>query len=215
MYLITNTVNGKVYVGQTIGHLYDRLKQHRFHARRGTKHHLYSAMRENPAVFETSVIARTDTQVSLDNLEQLYVILFRSDNREFGYNLLPGGGGRRHSEETRAQLSESHKGKSHHSPEWRAELSRRMKGNKFGYLPKPGRISPPQTEEHKAKRSAAMKRAYQNPELREKLSKAHMGIKHTEEAKAKMRAAKQKFRASDNESAGTESSINTDKPLIQ
>lgn len=217
VYLIVNTDNGKVYVGQTIGHLYDRWKQHRFLARQGRKHHLYSAMREKPSAFKIILIAKTESQEALDNIEKLYVILFRSDNREFGYNLLPGGNGRSHSEETRRQLSESHKGKSHHTQEWREELSRRMKGNKFGYLAKgkPTRRGP-HSEEHKENQRAGQIRRFSDPNQRAKQALVWKGRKHTEESKNKMREAHAKrISTSERCVAGAESRINTDKPLVQ
>ena len=46
IYKITNTVNGKIYVGQTVRTLEERKWQHINTAKNGHKNHLYNAMRK-------------------------------------------------------------------------------------------------------------------------------------------------------------------------
>jgi len=103
---IATSPSGKSYVGQTTGRLSARWSNHASCARIGRKSKLYSALRKYPADQWTVVVAsRARTQEQLDAQEQFLIKMFGD------YNLMPGGLGGKHSEETRAKMSASHKGK--------------------------------------------------------------------------------------------------------
>lgn len=92
IYKITNTVNGKIYIGLTTVSVEHRWKQHCQTAKRGSNKHLYFSMRkygiEN---FKIEQIDSTDNFEELGNLERKYIKEYNSANPCFGYNITHGG----------------------------------------------------------------------------------------------------------------------------
>jgi hypothetical protein len=91
IYLITNSQNGKQYVGLTIGTLQDRLKQHFASAKKGRKAPLPNAIQKyGEDAFSISLI-RADAR-SYDELqEQEIQEIARRDTTKNGYNSAIGG----------------------------------------------------------------------------------------------------------------------------
>lgn len=90
IYKITNTVNGKVYIGQTVRSLDVRFQEHLRCADNGDGYYLHAAIRKyGKDNFEISTIAETDDPDILNELEIYYIRKFHSDIS--GYNLAPGG----------------------------------------------------------------------------------------------------------------------------
>jgi predicted GIY-YIG superfamily endonuclease len=90
IYLITNTVNGKVYVGQSIN-LQGRLWSHLSKLRKGTHHnrHLLAAVKKyGIEKFTFEVLCECSVE-ELDQKEQRYLDLLKSYDREIGYNVCP------------------------------------------------------------------------------------------------------------------------------
>ncbi len=109
IYLIRNTVNGKVYVGQTQQSLAQRKSEHLSRHERGERDHkLYLAMKKHGAEnFYFEEFCSAVSQEHLDALEVQVIAQFNSYNR--GYNSNPGGNGV--SEETKVKLSKIFKGR--------------------------------------------------------------------------------------------------------
>lgn len=133
IYLITNQINEKVYVGQTSQSLKDRWIQHcdpNSHCR-----HLKSAIAKyGPDRFSMVSLGKAATQEEATNLEDLWIILFDSRNREHGYNISmagPGAKGYTHSEESKAAIGRAHRGKII-SEETREKLRQANLGKKHG-----------------------------------------------------------------------------------
>ena len=119
VYKITNMINGKVYIGQTIN-WEERRKQHIRAGKadmtvcKNTTYQmsLYDDMRKYGVenfVFE--VIQEVETLDELDAYEIVYIRKYRSNHPKFGYNVSYGGHPtHRISAKQRKRLSESHKG---------------------------------------------------------------------------------------------------------
>lgn len=149
IYKITNKINGKVYIGQTIHSLSYRKSQHLRCANNGVDRHLYNAMRkygiEN---FEFEEIDRADNIDDLNYLETYYIIQYDSVRK--GYNMCYGGDNnvmfsdivyqkhleRVRSKEIRNKVSEGMKKKiakgEFFTEAHRKKLSDKAKGNKNG-----------------------------------------------------------------------------------
>lgn len=119
IYLITNNANGKVYIGKLEHYKYldtyfgDQITR----AMKGSKAKpfLYNAIRKHkPENFSVKQIDQTDTHEKLCKLETKWIKEYKSNNPKYGYNLTEGGEGNpghKVSEEARAKIGASHKGK--------------------------------------------------------------------------------------------------------
>lgn len=133
IYLITNKINGKVYIGQTSQTLRDRWTQHCDPT--SNCRHLRSAISKyGRDSFSMERLGRVDTQEEATNLEDIWIILLDSRNREYGYNISkagPGAKGYTHSEEGKAAIGRAHRGKII-SEETREKLRQANLGKKHG-----------------------------------------------------------------------------------
>lgn len=129
IYKITNTIDGKIYIGQSIDikhrrccHEYDLKNQ------RHKNPHLQRAYNKNPDAFVFEIEC-TCKEEDLNNLEVFYIQKYNSTDPRLGYNLDAGGGGQgRMSEETKKKLSQSKIGNQSMkgiklSDEWKKHLS--------------------------------------------------------------------------------------------
>ena len=91
IYKITNTVNGKVYIGQSVN-IYKRWERHKL---LGTscnisnpehKYPLYMAMRKYGIDYFKFEIIDQCSQEDLNNLEEQYIRQYNSDSSSYGYN---------------------------------------------------------------------------------------------------------------------------------
>lgn len=94
VYIITNTSNGKYYVGQTKLTLRKRWSGHRRRAEEGSNTHLSAAIRMyGKDAFTMEQIGSVGTHGEANNLERLWIILLDCCNPQLGYNLTYGGEG--------------------------------------------------------------------------------------------------------------------------
>ena len=113
IYLITNLVNGKQYVGQTTFSLRVRFQRHLNNARHPGKKdaYFYRALRKyGKHNFEISLLCSCGSKSELDLMEDLYIALYDTLNSEVGYNCRRGGANGKFSEESKKRCSESKKG---------------------------------------------------------------------------------------------------------
>jgi group I intron endonuclease len=107
VYLITNKVNGKVYVGQTTYADPDkRWSVHKALAKNGSDGcpKLLRAMRKHGIdSFTFEVLVSTSTQEDLDKFEIEFIEKYNSIKT--GYNVKEGGSRGKHSDETKAKMS--------------------------------------------------------------------------------------------------------------
>ena len=161
IYKITNLINGKVYIGQTIQGLKQRWKQHKNHS----KYHdflLYRAMKKygnNNFKIEQIDVAYSKEQ--LDAKESYWIEKYNCLSPN-GYNCLSGPTGTpKVCEITRKKLSKASK-RMWKNPEYRKKISKALKGKKLGDF----------TEEHKEKISKSLTGRTLTNEHRKKIGRA-------------------------------------------
>lgn len=105
IYKLTNSVNGKVYIGQTIRRLITRLNQHK-----KADSAIGNAIRKYG--LDNFTIEIVATAQSLDELNRLEQDMIANLNTRYpnGYNITPGGDNHQWTEELKARFSESRKG---------------------------------------------------------------------------------------------------------
>jgi len=113
IYKISNTVNGKLYIGQTTGKLGDRWADHKRYARQDGSRQtaLYSAMRKHG--IENFHVEQIDSATTLDELnikEETYIKALNTVAPN-GYNLELGGKNKMCHAETREKIAASLKGR--------------------------------------------------------------------------------------------------------
>lgn len=165
IYKITNTINDKIYIGQTILKLSERINGHYADSKRDRKDKIKTKI--SLAIFKYGfknfnfeIIAKASCQDELNEIEKKYIKLYNSNIDNFGYNLLSGGNqGGKHSEETKLKISKKLKenpinywlGKTH-SIESNKKRSEASKGK---LCPQRGRIF---TEQERLNISERMKK---------------------------------------------------------
>ena len=187
-YLLTNTVTGLRYVGKTTQTLEARWKRHVRDAVRQRRVMLHRAiLKYGAAAFVRETIGEYDTgaEALAGEIEWIARLGTKAPN---GYNLTEGGDGARGlipGPETRAKMRAWQVGKTI-SAEQRAKMSATRTGMKVG----------PQSEVAKSRKSEALLGHEMSAETRAKIGDANRGRPahnkgsvHTEESRAKIRAA--------------------------
>lgn len=104
IYKATNLINGKVYIGQTIGTLKYRQTQHLWGAKSGSNYHFHNALlKYGVDNFKWEVLCCCFAIDGLNEMEVYFIALY--DSMKNGYNLQSGGLNYRASEETKAKMS--------------------------------------------------------------------------------------------------------------
>jgi group I intron endonuclease len=92
IYLISNLVNGKVYIGQTSKPISIRWGNHKSQSRNGKQSPLAKAIRKyGESAFSVSEMHRASSQGELDELEKTCIAAHQSTNKQLGYNIAEGG----------------------------------------------------------------------------------------------------------------------------
>lgn len=108
IYKITNLINKKIYIGQTIRSFIERINDYK----NGLGND-YLNNSINKYGFDNFKFEIIDTASSIDELNEkeiFYIKEFDSTNKNIGYNIESGGGNAIPSKETLEKLSQSHKG---------------------------------------------------------------------------------------------------------
>lgn len=115
IYLITNKINGKRYVGQTIQTLKNRWSKHCHPTHANVTMPVVRAIKKySKENFDIKVLAKCDSKKEMDHRESYYIKLLntRSPN---GYNLLSGGARGLHTEETKKKIAYAQTGEKNHN----------------------------------------------------------------------------------------------------
>jgi group I intron endonuclease len=189
IYKLTNKINGKPYIGQTIKDLDERWAEYKT-LRCVRQPKLYAALNKyGPDNFTYEAIDEGTNQIELDLLETKYIRLFNSMNN--GYNCNEGGNARGViTEETRTKISKATKGKKR-SEETRKRISEAKQGMVGTFIGKH------HSEESKQKMSIGRtgNKNHQfgvkwSDERKQKLSKLKQGVPRSEETKRKISETK-------------------------
>lgn len=134
VYRIKNKQNDKLYFGITKCSLKKRWSEHKCKSKTG-KSHLHNAMRKYGIdSFDIDMVKICDNEDEMYSLEIDLIKKHKTNNPKYGYNNSIGGEksslGKRLSEEVKAKISKSQKGKKRrpHSIESRKKMSESAKG---------------------------------------------------------------------------------------
>jgi hypothetical protein len=83
--------NGKVYIGLTSRHLKDRIAQHKLPSQNKTGRPMYRALKKygDAVIWET--ILTFDKKEHVQQAEEAFIQLYKSNLPDFGYNITTGG----------------------------------------------------------------------------------------------------------------------------
>lgn len=179
IYMISNLVNKKVYIGMSLD--LNKRKNGHFAGLRKDRHenerlqNSFNKYGEDAFTFEILIADDNISQDELFKLEQMLIQMFETTNRDIGFNLSLGGRGNlgwKMSEKQKQQRSISYTGEGNpffgkkHSKE---TLNRIMANRDWSYT---------QTNEYKEKMSKAMKGRKFSEEHSKNKSKAQLGGKN-------------------------------------
>lgn len=117
VYMVTNKINSKVYIGQTIRSLKTRKYHHIYEAQRGSCLAFHRAIRKYGAEnFTWETVYRSNNLRDLNKAEEYLISEY--DSCAKGYNMCTGGGNSRHTEEALQKMRDKP-----FSDEYRAKLS--------------------------------------------------------------------------------------------
>lgn len=180
IYVITNLINNKQYVGQTSRPLEKRLEGH-VKAPAGESAIHDAIIKYGIENFKQEELAAVDNQEALDYLERFFIEKLNTMAPN-GYNLKEGGqnGGSRYSEESKQKMASAKLGTTV-SEEVRAKMSESHK--KFWA----------NNEEASQQRSEQSKKAWQDPAYREKISQVRAEYWSNPENRARMTKQAKEF----------------------
>lgn len=188
LYRVINKINGKVYIGQTVKPS-ARWWQHRNDSADPKIPFHYAIKKYGVENFEFEVIATCKGFDNANEIETLLVAQYESHiSKNKGYNVTHGGMNAPKTEDFKQMMRDWHASL---TSEERAEISKKQSNATQQQIAEKGHpaLGTKRTDEQKANISAALKaldkEAIYTEEVRKHMSEAHIGIKDSEETKAK------------------------------
>lgn len=190
VYVHTNKINGKKYIGQTC-------KNPKIRWKNGTGYksstYFYSAIQKYGwNNFEHKIVAKNLTKKEADCVEMTLIKCYNTQNINFGYNLCSGGHRGKQNQKTREKMSKLQKGKKRppRSEEYRRKMSETQKKRLSDPTKNPmyGKKRP-DTAEFNRKTKTGVKQTKEH--IQKRVAK-NTGQHRSEETKKKMREAAKK-----------------------
>ena len=215
VYMLTNTVTNKVYVGQSVAPEY-RIRRH-FWKNNGCLKLRRAIEKHGKEAFSSRILYWCGDKADANEVEQLLIEL--SDSRLNGYNITPGGFGtgagqdnpfygKKHSPETRKLLSEANMGRkmsdhnkhrlaeANRAREWKEESKEKLRARPRSELCSQRTAEANKnrvwTDEAKAKQAANQLGRKMSPEAKAKIAEANRKRVWTDESRAKLSLSKMK-----------------------
>lgn len=82
--------NGKVYIGQTINVLFKRISSHCEEKNKSINPYKYNALKKYQTI-NVDILFKSESLEELNNKEEYYIKKYKSNQKEYGYNLTAGG----------------------------------------------------------------------------------------------------------------------------
>jgi group I intron endonuclease len=190
LYLITNSVNQKVYIGQTVRSLKARWRSHLSASKEARVKDVYfyrAINKYGPAAFTMEELAQTESKVEIDRLEKFWIGFCLSFQKDKGYNTTFGGEGGRQTPEVRRKIGEASK-RLWQDPDFRKRSCQTRKGLLVGARnPMFGKSSfkgKKHTDLTKLKLSLIKKEQFSDPSFKLKMTLASTGKHHTAAGRA-------------------------------
>ena len=188
VYVHTNKINGKKYVGQTC-----QKPEKRWNSGKGYQDNLYfwrAIQKYGWDGFEHEVVASNLTKEEADNFERLLIKKLDSTNPNKGYNLQDGGSHGQPSELSRENIRKAAQ-KRNENEEWHRKQSESHIGLQAGE--KNGMYGKKHSKEARQKQREASLGKHPSEETKDKMKKSHLGEKnamfgknHSEETRQKL-----------------------------
>ena len=206
IYCVTNTVNLKKYIGQTVQSIEKRWRMHR---QSKSCRLLRRAIDKHGAdAFTVDVLEVCKSKDALDSAELMWILKLDTVDPAKGYNLMEGGSSRRYSAESRALMSTSAK-KRFASDSAREKISERRKeeceGADMSHFKgkshtEKSRLQISETlkatfasESAREMLSASKKKLWESAEYRANVVAARIGLTHSDATKEKMSIARKAY----------------------
>lgn len=175
IYLTTNLINGKIYVGQ------HAFKSTRCNYKGSGKKILRAFKKYGKENFKKEILEYCDSFEELNEREKYWIKKYNARNRKVGYNITDGGQGTpglKHSEEAKKKISE------HNSRYWKGKQlhPNTIRAHRAYIKEHPPRLGTHVSEETKEKlrqanlgKTSPMKGKKHSEETRKKLRESHLG----------------------------------------
>jgi group I intron endonuclease len=213
IYKITNKINKKIYIGQTIQKMKDRFYRHIWNAKhkKNASILLENAIRKYGE--ENFIIEQIDKAKNIEELNEKEIYWIKkliSNNKIFGYNLMSGGVNPSHSKQTIKKFKKSRKGKKapmygkHHTENAKEKIGAANRGKTFskehrkkiGDIHRGKKVSKKSRMKMSASRSGEKHWLYGGhlpEEQKQYLSKINTGHNHPQFGKPKSKKTKKKI----------------------
>lgn len=195
IYKITNKINGKVYIGQTIHPFHQRYKGSKWYEYTHNQHLKSSANKYGISNFEVNKCFDVAfSQTELDIKEKIWINYYKSNIHSYGYNSKSGGAKGKPNEESRRKMSENHWSTNKNISEMlRKNISKANKGKVISEEQKKKMRETFKIRGINTGRSGPLNSNYgkaMSDEQKLKISIANRGKKHSDETKERISKTK-------------------------